>query len=163
MAGHTNSEVSLCLLLRQMDVTVDPTAGRWERDGQACQSGPSLSRLTFAAVPDLPPPPWLKAGSGRGGQSVNGVHPRLCSTRHRAWHEVGPPINNTAEKLGRPLPCSIPDLTQWFKDLAWLWLWHRPADAALIGPLAWEFPYAMDAAIKRKKRKKERKKNSDSI
>ena len=25
-------------------------------------------------------------------------------------------------------------------DLAWLWLWRRPAAAALIGPLAWEFP-----------------------
>ena len=28
-------------------------------------------------------------------------------------------------------------------DLALLWLWHRPAVAALIRPLAWEPPYAV--------------------
>ena len=43
---------------------------------------------------------------------------------------------------------SIPGFAQWScgvghrhgSDLAWLWLWRRPAAAALIGPLAWEFP-----------------------
>ena len=40
-------------------------------------------------------------------------------------------------------------------DLALLWLWHRPADAALIRPLAWEFPYATSAAQRKKERKKE--------
>ena len=30
----------------------------------------------------------------------------------------------------------IPGLDQWVKDLALLWLWCRPAAAALIGPLA---------------------------
>ena len=34
-------------------------------------------------------------------------------------------------------------------DLALLWLWHRPAAIALIQPLAWEPPYAVDAALKR--------------
>ena len=34
-----------------------------------------------------------------------------------------------------------------------LWLWHRPAAAALIQPLAWELPYAMDVALKRKKKR----------
>ena len=33
--------------------------------------------------------------------------------------------------------------------LALLWLWHRLAAAALIGPLAWESSYAMGAALKR--------------
>ena len=32
--------------------------------------------------------------------------------------------------------------------LAWLWLWCRPAAAALIRPLAWELPYAMGTAVK---------------
>ena len=32
-----------------------------------------------------------------------------------------------------------------------LWLWHRPAAAALIQLLAWELPYAAGVAIKRKK------------
>ena len=36
---------------------------------------------------------------------------------------------------------------QWVKDLALLWLWCRPAAAALIQPLAWELPYAMGVAL----------------
>ena len=39
-------------------------------------------------------------------------------------------------------------------DLAWLWLWRRLAATALIGPLAWEPPYAAGAALKRTKKKK---------
>ena len=31
---------------------------------------------------------------------------------------------------------SIPGLTQWVKDQALLWLWHRPEAAALIRLLA---------------------------
>ena len=42
-------------------------------------------------------------------------------------------------------------------DLALLWLWHRPAAAAPIGPLAWEPPYAVGAALKRQKTKKKKK------
>ena len=33
-----------------------------------------------------------------------------------------------------------------------MWLWHRPAAAALMPPLAWEFPYATGVALKRKKK-----------
>ena len=69
---------------------------------------------------------------------------------------------------------STPGLTQWVRDLrsgvavsfrvghrhgsdpVLLWLWHRPAAAALIEPLAQELPYAADAAIKKQK-DKERK------
>ena len=39
-------------------------------------------------------------------------------------------------------------------DPALLWLWCRPAAAALIQPLAWELPYAVGVALKRKKKKK---------
>ena len=62
---------------------------------------------------------------------------------------------------------SIPGLAQWVKDLVllrswsvvcrcglgltWLWLWHRPAAAGLISPLAWELPYAVGVALKKKK------------
>ena len=46
----------------------------------------------------------------------------------------------------------ISGLAQRVKDLAWLWLWCRPAAAAPIGPLAWEPPYASGAALKRKKK-----------
>ena len=65
---------------------------------------------------------------------------------------------------------SIPDLAQWVKgsgiamscsvchrrglDLALLWLWHRPAAAALIRPLAWEIPHAASEALKKQKKQK---------
>ena len=42
---------------------------------------------------------------------------------------------------------------RWGLDLALLWLWLRPA-VALIRPLAWEPPYAMDVALKKSKKKK---------
>ena len=42
-------------------------------------------------------------------------------------------------------------------DLALLWLWHRPAAAALVQPLAWELPYATSAALKDQKTKKKKK------
>ena len=40
------------------------------------------------------------------------------------------------------------------KDPALLWLWCRLAAEAPIRPLAWETPYAMGAALERKKEKK---------
>ena len=39
-------------------------------------------------------------------------------------------------------------------DLALLWLWHRPAATAPIGPLTWEPPYAVGATLKRQRKKK---------
>ena len=64
----------------------------------------------------------------------------------------------------------IPGLAQWVKDVAiamscgighrrgsdpaLLWLWSRPAAVAAIQSLAWEPPYAMGAALKRKTNKK---------
>ena len=38
-------------------------------------------------------------------------------------------------------------------DPTFLWLWCRLAAAAPIRLLAWEFPYAMDVALKKKKKK----------
>ena len=46
----------------------------------------------------------------------------------------------------------VPGLTQRAEDLAWPWLWCRPAAAAPIQPLAWELPYAVGAALKKKKK-----------
>ena len=34
---------------------------------------------------------------------------------------------------------------------AWLWLWCRPAAAALIQPLGWKLPCAMGVALKKKR------------
>ena len=49
---------------------------------------------------------------------------------------------------------SIPGLNLWVKDLALLWLWRRPAAAALIQTLAWEPPYATGDSLESKKKKK---------
>ena len=47
----------------------------------------------------------------------------------------------------------IPGLAQWVKNPALLWLWLRPAASALVRPLAWETPYAVDVSLKSKKKK----------
>ena len=47
----------------------------------------------------------------------------------------------------------IPDLAQWVMDLALLWLWHRPAAAAVIRPLAWEPSICCGCGPKKKKKK----------
>ena len=41
-----------------------------------------------------------------------------------------------------------------------LWLWHRPAATALIGPLAWEPPCAVGVAPERQKRPKKKRDNN---
>ena len=46
---------------------------------------------------------------------------------------------------------SIPGLARWAKDQALLWLWCGPVSIAPLGPLAWEPPYATNAALKKKK------------
>ena len=43
-------------------------------------------------------------------------------------------------------------------DLAWLWLWCEPAATAPIPPVAWEPPYAMGVALKKKNKKQKQKK-----
>ena len=72
---------------------------------------------------------------------------------------------------------SIPGLTPWAKHCCELWCGSKTwfgscvavavavAAAALIQPLAWELPYAADAALKKKKKKKEkkRKENTDKV
>lgn len=49
---------------------------------------------------------------------------------------------------------SIPGLAWWVKDLAWLWC--RLAATAQIRLLAWEPPYATDAALKRPNKNKKK-------
>ena len=46
------------------------------------------------------------------------------------------------------MSCDVGRRSGW--DAALLWLWCRPAAAAQIGPLAWELPYAVRAALKKK-------------
>ena len=46
-------------------------------------------------------------------------------------------------------------------DPVLLWLWHRPAATAPIGPLAWEPPYATGAALEKAKGQKKKKKKKE--
>ena len=55
------------------------------------------------------------------------------------------------------MSCGVGHRCGW--DPALLWLWHTLVATAPIRPLAWEFPYAMGAALKRQKDKKRKKKN----
>ena len=50
------------------------------------------------------------------------------------------------------MSCSV--RSQRGSDPALLWLWCRLAAVALIQPLAWDLPYAVGAALKKKKRRK---------
>ena len=52
---------------------------------------------------------------------------------------------------------SISGLSQWVRDLVWLWLWQKLAVAALVQPLIWELRYAAGAAPKRTTTKKRKK------
>ena len=49
----------------------------------------------------------------------------------------------------------IPEIVQWDKNLALLWLWCR--QQLQLQPLAWELPYSTGMALKTKKKKKKRK------
>ena len=44
-----------------------------------------------------------------------------------------------------------------------LWLWRRPAATALIGPLAWEPPYAEGVTLEKAKRQKNPQKPCSSV
>jgi len=48
-------------------------------------------------------------------------------------------------------------------DVALLWLWRRPAVVAPIRSLAWEPPYAVGAALKNKKQKKQTRKKKENF
>ena len=43
-----------------------------------------------------------------------------------------------------------------------VWLWHKLAAVAPVGPLAWESPYATGAALKLKTKRKEKEKIQES-
>ena len=58
-----------------------------------------------------------------------------------------PGLAQQVKDLLLPMSCGIG--RRHSLDLELLWLWCRPA--ALIGPLAWEPPYATHVALKRKK------------
>ena len=49
---------------------------------------------------------------------------------------------------GAALSCGV--VCRWGSDSALLWLWCRLAAAALIPPLAWEPPYGVGVALKKK-------------
>ena len=77
---------------------------------------------------------------------VERVNFKMLQSSHRGTEETNPARN-------RELAGSIPDLAQWVKNLALLWLWYRLAAVALIHLLAWEPPYTTGVALKSKRNK----------
>ena len=61
------------------------------------------------------------------------VDPWPCPVGERIW--------------GIAVRCSVGSRHRLDPEL--LWLWHRLAAAALIGPLAWELPYTTGSAFKK--------------
>ena len=75
-------------------------------------------------------------------------------------HEVVGLIPGLAWWVGDPaLPrAGCGSWTRLGSGVAVAWIWCRPAAVALIGPLAWEPPCAVGAALKRRKTKDKKKK-----
>ena len=53
------------------------------------------------------------------------------------------------------MSCGVGRRLGWGSALLWLWLWHRPEATAQLDP--WKPPYAMGAALKDKKIKRQKK------
>ena len=91
--------------------------------------------------------------------SVRSERGRRCTVNARTELE-GVPIGAQVELNPASIHQDagwIPGLGHWVKDPALLWLRCRPATGAtvLLGPLAWEPPYAEGAALKSKKPKEQ--------
>jgi len=72
-------------------------------------------------------------------------------------HEVAGLIPGLAQWVKDPVAKSYGEGHRLGLDPALLWLWHRLAATAPIGPLAWEPPYASGTALEKAKRKKKEK------
>ena len=86
--------------------------------------------------------------------------PLLSGLKIRCCHELWCGLQT---RLGSSIAVSCGVGCRRSLDPVLLWLWHRPAATALIGPLAWEPPYAAGAAqeiattTKRQKNKNKKK------
>ena len=73
-------------------------------------------------------------------------------TRHHEVSGLIPWPGSVGQGSGIAVSCGVGPRCG--SDLVLLWLWSRSAAIALIGPLAWEPPCAVSAALKRQKKKK---------
>ena len=86
------------------------------------------------------------------GSCSSNSTPRLGTSVN---HRCGPKKTkkNLKKERKKKNPTSVHEDAGSICGLAW-WLWCRPAAVAPIQPLAWELPYAVGVALKRKKKKK---------
>ena len=73
-------------------------------------------------------------------------------TQHCLCEDVGS-IPGLAQCVKDPVVASYGVGHRCILDPMWLWLWHRPATAALIQPLAWEHLLCHRGSCKKKKEK----------
>ena len=82
-----------------------------------------------------------------------------CSQKKNLWSSCYGSVVTNPTSIHEDTGSSL-DPTQWVKDLVLLWLWCRLAAAALIGPLAWELPYAIGVGPKRKTKQNKKTDNN---
>ena len=136
------------------------------RRGDGCGTRPGAESQSSAPPPGLRGPinlsvPKLKPWSPRHKGFVwgEGHVPNLGAAAEETDALKATWATNWRKKLPASQLGSIPGLTQWVGDPALLWLWCRLAAVAPIRPLAWELLYAMDTALKSKKKTKGKKRS----
>ena len=102
--------------------------GEEKREGEVC----GQSEITFKKIPAQGFPSWLSSN-----ERTRMIH---------SWPRLVGLGSGIAVSCGVGHRCG--------SDPALPWPWCRPVAAALIGPLAWEPPYAVGAALNNKQTKK---------
>ena len=73
-------------------------------------------------------------------------------TQHSVFEDVGSIPGLPWWVTDPELPQAAVEVADVAQDPVWLWLWYRMATAAPTQPLAWEIPYVVRAALKKKKK-----------
>ena len=92
--------------------------------------------------------------NNRPGCSHRGTRPASMRIRVQALASL------SGSRIWHAMSCGVGH--RWGSDPALLWLWQRPAAAALIQPLSWELSYATHEALKSKENNRPNQENAFS-